>query len=180
MEGFKAHIKNFDLIRNPKSNATELAQQYDTVLNTLIDFHAPLATKKISPKPPNPWMTPAILASKRHRRYLERIWRKYPTALNRSRLSKQIHLCNRQMSKAKSAHYSKLLLNTLVIIGLYDKHLTKSYTAACKMYLPDHSSIAANTFSSFFRNKISFSRSSFPSGSWLKCVDSSKHRRGPS
>ena len=72
MEAFKADIKNSDLIKNPKSNANELAQQYDSVLCTFTDFHAPLATKKISPKPPNPWMTPAILASKRHRRYLER------------------------------------------------------------------------------------------------------------
>ena len=102
MEAFKADIKNSDLIKNPKSNATELAQQYDNVLSTLIDFHAPLATKKIYPKPPNPWMTPAILASKRHSRYLERVWHRYPTALNRSRLSKQIHLCNRQMSKIRS------------------------------------------------------------------------------
>ena len=50
MEAFKANIKNFDLIKNLKSNATELAQQYDTVLMTLIDFHAPLATKNISPQ----------------------------------------------------------------------------------------------------------------------------------
>ena len=79
MEAFKADIKNSNLIKNPKSNASELAQQYDSVLSTLI------STIKISPKPPNPWMTPAILASKRHRRYLERVWRGYPTALNRSR-----------------------------------------------------------------------------------------------
>ena len=102
MEAFKADINKSDLIKNPKFNATELAQRYDSVLSTLIDVHAPLATKKISPKPPNPWMTPAILASKRHRRYLERVWRRYPTALNKSRFNKQIHLCNKQMSKAKS------------------------------------------------------------------------------
>ena len=78
MEAFKADIENSDLIKNPKSNAAELVQQYDSVLSTFIDFHAPIATKKISPKTPNPWMTPAILASKRHRRYLERVWRRYP------------------------------------------------------------------------------------------------------
>ena len=49
MEAFKANINNSDLIKNPISNATELAQQYDSVLSTLINFHAPLATKKISP-----------------------------------------------------------------------------------------------------------------------------------
>ena len=54
MEAFKADINNSDLHKNPKFNATELAQQYDSVPSTLIDFHAPLATKKISHKPPNP------------------------------------------------------------------------------------------------------------------------------
>ena len=39
----------------------------NTTVSSELDFHAPLATKKISPKPPNPWMTPAILASIRHR-----------------------------------------------------------------------------------------------------------------
>ena len=50
MEAFKADINNSNLIKNPKSNAIELSQQYDSVLSTLIDFQAPLATKKISPQ----------------------------------------------------------------------------------------------------------------------------------
>ena len=53
MEAFKADIQNSDLIRYPKTNATELATQYDSVLHTLINLHAPLVTKKISIKPPN-------------------------------------------------------------------------------------------------------------------------------
>ena len=94
----------------PNTNATEQAQQYDSVLTTLIDFHASLVTKMVSPKSPNRWMTPDILASERHRRYLEHVWRKNPTALNRSRLTRQNHLCNRQMSKEKSAHYSEIIV----------------------------------------------------------------------
>ena len=164
MEAFKADIQNSDLIRYPKTNATELAQQYDSVLHTLINLHAPLVSKKISLKPPNPWMTPAILASKRHRRYLERIWRRNPTALNRSRLTRQTHLCNRQMSKAKSAHYSKIIAEHSGDYGSLWKAFNKILHRCPKMHLPDHSSIAAlaNTFSSFFINKISVIRSSFP------------------
>ena len=151
MEAFKADIKNSDLIKNPKSNATELAQQYDSVLSTLIDFLAPLSTKKISLKPPNPWMTPVILASKRHRSYLERVWCRYPTALNRSRNSKQIQLCNRQMSKAKSAHYSKSIAEHSGDHRSLLQEFNKILHRCPKMYLLDHSSIAAlaNTFSSF-------------------------------
>ena len=82
MEAFKADIQNSDLIRYPKTNAPEVAQQYGSVLYTLINLHAPLVFKKISIKPPNPWMTPAILASKRYRRYLERVWLSHPATLN--------------------------------------------------------------------------------------------------
>ena len=102
-----------------------------------------LATKNISPKPPNPSMTPAILASKRHRRYLERVWRGYPTALNRSRLSKQIYLCNRQMSKSTSAHYSKIIAEHSGDHRSLWQAFNKILHRCPKMYLPDHSSIAA-------------------------------------
>ena len=130
MEAFKADIQYSDLIRYPKTNATELSLQYDSVLHALINLHALLVTKKISITPPNPWMTPAILASKRYRRYLEPIWRSNPSTLNRSRLTRQTHLCKRQMSKAKSAHYSKLLLSIRAIMGHYGRHSTKSYIVA--------------------------------------------------
>ena len=155
------------MIKNPKSNATELTQQYDSVLSTLIEFYAPLATKKISPKPPNPWMTPAILASIRHHRYLERVWRRYFTALNRSRFSTQIHLRKKQMSKAKSAHYFKIITEHSAHHRSLWQAFNKILQDCPKMHLPDHSSITAiaNTFSSFFMNKISIIRSSLPSGS---------------
>ena len=71
------------------------------------------------------------------------------------------------MSKAKSAHYSKIIAehsgNHRSLWQAFDKILHR----CPKMYLPDHSSITAlaNTFSSFFINNISIIRSSFPSGS---------------
>ena len=173
MEAFKADIKNSDRIRYPKTNATELALQYDSVLHTLINLHAPLVTKKISIKPPNPQMTPAILASKRYRRYLERVWCKNPTALNRSRVTRQTHLCNRQMSKAKSAHYSKITAEHSGDHGSLWKAFNKILHCFPKMHLPDHSSIGtlANTFSSFFIKKIPVIRSSFPSDSHSRVLN---------
>ena len=173
MEAFKADIQNSDLIRYPKTNTAELALQYDSVLHTLINLHAPLVTKKISIKPPNPWMTPAILASKRYRRYLERVWRSNPTTVNRSRLTRQKHLCDRQMSKEKSAHYSKIIAEHSGDYGSLLKAFIKILHRCPKMQLPDHSSIATldNTFSSFFINKISVIRSSFPSDSHSRVLN---------
>ena len=65
--------------------------------------------QKVFRKHLNLWMTLDIFASKRHRRYLEPVWHKTPTVLNRSRLTRQTHLCNRQMSEAKSAYYSEII-----------------------------------------------------------------------
>ena len=173
MEAFKADIQNSVLIRYPKRNATELAQQYDSDLHTLINLHALLVSKKISLKPPNPWMTPAILASKRYHRYLECVWRRNPTALNRPRLTRQAHLCNRQTSKAKSADYSKIIAEHCGDYGSLWKAFNKLLQRCLEMHLPYHSSIAAlaNTFSSFFINKISDMRSYFPSDSHSRVLN---------
>ena len=173
MEAFKSGIQNSDLIRYPTTNATELGLQYDSVLHTLINLHAPLVTKKISIKPPNPWMTPAILASKRYRRCLEHVWRNNPTALIRSRLTRQTHLCNRQMSKAKSVHYPKIIAKQSDDYGSLWKAFNKVLHRCPKLHLSDHSSIAtlANTFSSLLINKISVIRSSFPSDSHSRVLN---------
>ena len=165
IEAFKADIKNSELIRYPKTNATGLAQQDDSILHTLIDVHTSLVTKMISPKPPNPWMTPAILASKRHCGCLEHVWRRNQTSLNRSRLARKTHLCNRQMSKAKSAENSTIIPEQSGDHGSSWKAFNKIIHHCPKMHFPDHFSIAAlaNTFSSFVFNKIFVIRFSFPS-----------------
>ena len=174
LEAFKADIKRSELIRHRKTNATGLAQQYDSVLRTLIDLHSPLVTKKISPKYPNP----PILASKVHCRYLDHIWRRNQTAVNRSRLSRQTHHCNRQW-KAKLAHYSKIIAEHSGDHRSLWKPSNKIVHRCPKMHIPDHSSIVdlVHTFSSFFINKISVIRSFFPSDS-LTCVKSSWHQEG--
>ena len=112
-----------------------------------------------TPNPPNLW----ILASNRHGRYLERVWCRNPTALNRSRLTRQIHLCNKQMSKAKSAHYSKIVAERFGDQRSFWKAFNKILHRCPKIHLPDHSSIDAleNKFSSFFINKISIMRAAF-------------------
>ena len=71
------------------------------------------------------------------------------------------------MSKAKSAHYSKIIAEHSGDYGSLWKAFNKILHRWPKIHLPDHSSIAtlANTFSSFFINKISVIRSSFPSDS---------------
>ena len=166
IDSFKDDIHGSELLQNPRGGATELANQYDTVLRSLLDHHAPLLTKTISPKPPNPWMTPEIQTVKRQRRYLKRVWRRNPTPLNRTRLARQTHLCNRMMSKAKVAHYSELISENSSDQRSLWKTFNKILHRGPKMHLPEFSSIhaLAETFGTFFVDKISIIRSAFPTG----------------
>ena len=86
IEAFKCDIKNSELIEILKLKQLH----WLTIWQCPPHSHqssSPLVTKAIPPKPPNLWMTPVIWASERHCRYLERIWHRDPTALNRPRLT---------------------------------------------------------------------------------------------
>ena len=129
-----------------------------------LDKHAPLIKKRISSKPSNPWMTTDILDAKRRRRYLERVWRKKPTNLNRSRFTRQTHLCNRMMAKAKSAYYSQVIDKNSGDQRSLWKAFNQILHRRLPAKLPDCTSLAelAKTFGSFFIDKISLIRSTFP------------------
>ena len=77
------------------------------------------------------------------------------------------------MSNAKSAHYSKIIAQHSGDRGSLRKAFNRILHRCPKMHLPDHSSIAAlaNTFSSFFINKISVIRSPFPSDSHSRVLN---------
>ena len=124
-------------------------------------------------------MIPDILPSKRHRRCLEHVWLRHPTALNISRLTGQTHLCNRQMSKANPAHYSKIIAEHSDDYGSLWKAFNKILRHCLKMHLPDHSSIVAllNTFSSFFINKIFVISPCFSSDSHSQLLNPPDTRR---
>ena len=95
-------LSNSDLLMHPKTSLLELTAQLSETLSHLLDKHAPKQTKMIQPRPPSPWMSLDIILAKHRRRYLERVWRRTRSPLDRSRYTKQLHLCNRMMSKSKS------------------------------------------------------------------------------
>ena len=62
---FKTNVSKSQLITNPKLSADSLYKQFHVTLSSILNTHAPLKTKSVSPKPPNPWITSAIQAAKR-------------------------------------------------------------------------------------------------------------------
>ena len=164
IEAFKQDILQSDLIIDPAHSSEDLAKQYNTTLSSILDKHAPLCTKQVSERSPNPWMTPEILAAKNQRRYLERVWRRNPTPLNRSRFSKQVHHCNRLMSKAKAAYYDGIVSENSADQRSMWQAFNQILHRKPPGHLPDCPSISrlATMFGTFFIDKITAIRTSLP------------------
>ena len=109
-------------------------------------------------------MTPEIMAAKNQRRYLERIWGRNPIPLNRSRFSRQIHLCNRMMSKAKSPYYAGIIQENSAGQRSMWREFNKILYQTQPKCIPECPSIErlGTMFGSFFVDKITQIRDSFP------------------
>ena len=111
----------------------------------------------------SPWMSLEIIIAKRRRRYLERVWRRSRSPLDRSRYTKQLHLCNRMMSKSKSDYYTSLLSNNSDNPRQMWNSVNKILHREKSKPLPDHTSLdtLCSSFSKFFTDKITLIRSNF-------------------
>ena len=64
---FISDIKLTALSNHPKLTCSELYQQYQTVMISLLDKYETIKNKTTTIKPPNPWMTMEIQLAKRLR-----------------------------------------------------------------------------------------------------------------
>ena len=110
LDNLKNDILNSDLKIKPEKDLPKLCKQYDTILQTILNKHAPLLTKTVSERPPTPWMTQEILKAKVRRRHLGRVWRRTRCRHDRSRYRVQCNLCNRIMEKAEANFYANIIL----------------------------------------------------------------------
>ena len=125
-------------------------------MSSILNTHAPLKTKSVSPKPPNPWITSAIQAAKRTRRYLERVWRKSRFPSDRSKYVKQAHLCNRMMERARREHIANYIHENENDAGKLWRAVNSVLRRVPNTSMPTTSDITTlcHSFSTFFVNKI--------------------------
>ena len=103
-------------------------------------------------------------SAKRRRRYLERLWRKSRSSLDRSRYSKHCHYCNIQMAKAKSDYYTYIVSNSSESPRQLWNCINQILHRRPAPSIPNHVSIKSlcGSFSTHFKDKISLIRSAFP------------------
>ena len=69
-------IRSSSLYNSPSLDLSELCDQYDSVLSSILDKHAPLCKRVITIRPSAPWYSEEIKEQKVICRRLERRWRR--------------------------------------------------------------------------------------------------------
>ena len=159
---FMADITTSNLVTHPREHLSELYKNYHQILNTLLDKHTPIKIKYVSQKPPAPWMTPGIIKSKQRRRYLERVWRKSRSSLDRSRytLIYATEKCQKQSRIIMRTWYQQILLRQ----NSYGNASIKVYIGGLLLLyqlMHQSSHCVTKKISSHFKDKISVIQSTF-------------------
>ena len=144
------------MIQEQPTDLVSLVEQYDSVLRSLMDKHAPQKQRWITLRPAAPWYTPEVTEQKNIRRRLERRWRSSRLPSDRHRYVVQCGVVTRLIESLKSAHYTSIInehsSDQRVLFNTVNKLLQKS---SIKRYPASHDdSTLTNSFADFFTSKI--------------------------
>ena len=170
---FRKDLRNIPFVLSPAGTATELYDQYRADVTQVLDKHAPIISR-MAKRQSDEWLSESYRMARSLRRQFERMWRKHKTLSNRSRLRKQIAWCNRLANKDKGSYYANLITANSEDPKKLWQSLRKVLHRTSETVLPAHSSekSLADTFASFFTNKISKIRDTFSaSGSFNDTPD---------
>ena len=155
-DNLRCDICSSALYNSPSHEITDLCDQYDSVLSSILDKHAPLRTRIITLRPNAPWYSEEIRKQKSTCRKLERRWRRSKLESDYRHYANQRAVIRNIIFESKMGYYSNLISEA----GKDNKALFRSidrllHRKAEKSF--PTSSLAedlANTFVTFFENKI--------------------------
>ena len=138
-----------------------LCDQYDSVLLSILDRHAPLHTKIITLRPNAPWYSEEIRKQKSTCRKLERRWRRSKLESDYRPYANQRTVIQNTIFKSKMDYYSNLISEAgndrKALFHLIDRLLHRK----AQKSFPTSSSAEEliNTFATFFDDKVTHIRS---------------------
>ena len=158
-ESFKSDLINLDLESKLLNctNPDEMVQLFNSMLEQLLDKHAPVITRSIIERPNTSWYNKALAREKSIKRRLERRWYKSGLQIHRLEYRKQCAAYNKLLSNARindtqtklaacNRDQGKLLKVCNSIIGMKKSEtLVDGYNSEEDL---------ANAFSSFFHEKV--------------------------
>ena len=87
----------------------ECADIYNTILQSVLNDHAPLKEKTFVERELQPWINEEILSSKRLRRKYERRWRRTRLTVDRIVYTDQCHVVQSLIEKTKTKYYQDII-----------------------------------------------------------------------
>ena len=141
----------------PSSDLDVLVDQYDNMLRSLLDRHAPTKQRITTVRPSAPWYSTEIAQNKRIRRKLERKWRSTRLPSDREKYVHQCSVVKKLIDTAKSTFYTTVISeisgDQRMLFKTVNKLLQKQKEQQHPSSYPD-STCLANAFNNFFISKI--------------------------
>ena len=154
---FSNDILASSLYTNPAPSLSEFSNQFNTVLSSVLDKHAPSKTITCRFQNTKPFITDDIKAEKSKRSHLETIYRNNKSSENKANFDIQAKKVQKMITKSKRSYYRQL------ISSCHDqpKNLWRTMNSLLGRNQPkilpnsDSSSALASSFITFFNDKIS-------------------------
>ena len=153
VSSFKEDIKQSDLGTDLEGNISSLTDQYNHVLSSLLDKHAPAKTKLVTVRPSHPWYSDELYAAKRERRRCERVWRRTGLTIHYQLLRAATTEYSNKLSLAKQQYYNNLIADASTDSKSLSNIIKDILQQKSDIKLPKHNSEVelANRFGKFFR-----------------------------
>jgi hypothetical protein len=160
---FVHDISNSSLVTSPSDNLVGLVQQYESVLTSILNTHAPSKERIITLRPSAPWYSSDIRAEKIKRRKLERSWRRSRLTVDRELYVHQCGVVKRLIKNSKNDLFANLITeqqsNQKVLCSTFEKMIHKNADNLFpSAFSPGQ---LVNSFADFFVNKISTIQTNF-------------------
>ena len=152
-------------IITPHFDVDNVSARLDSILQNLLDIHAPLSTRVITCRPKSPWYKNEFRDAKRSKRRAERRYLKSRLAIHLSDLKEECRIYNEILESAKTSYYRTKIdeCDNNHLFGFINSLLGKN-SVATKLLKHNSKTDLANRFADFFHDKITHLHNS------LNCV----------
>ena len=156
IEDFRSDIQSSTNLNTTTGSLDELIEQYMSGLRDLIDVHAPLISRTVTPRPHVAWYDEELRDVKQIRRKLERKWRRGEQQSDHAAYRKQCAEVAKQLNRCKPYYYSNRVEeyhnDQKSLFKITDTLLVNQHQSKLPTY--DDETLLANNFSIFFRPKL--------------------------
>ena len=153
---FQEDIIKSVLYASPETSLDALVDQYDNVLQNLLENHAPLKQCTVTIRPDAKWYNDDIREAKKKRRQAERKWRSTHLEIHKQLYAEQCDIVIDMIKQAKRQYYNSAIKESVSdqksLFKVVDKLLHRKNDGK----IPEHDTLDSlvNKFVNFFDDKI--------------------------